>query len=135
MNWAVHPLRPRDFPRPLGFALETSRGPREISWSLGMYNPIHPSSQQCTDTLHAQHFQFFKSCLLMRQNTNSSVSINTIRYFLLWTSVYEHYTISFSIRTLFIGQVTHLTSFHSNSASQMPFIFFSLRRSFTAIVA
>ena len=53
INWVVHPLRPRDFPRhsrcPSGFALGTFLGPREISWSLGMYNPIHPSSQQCTD--------------------------------------------------------------------------------------
>ena len=32
----------------------TSRGPREISWSLGMYNPIHPSSRQCTDTMHTK---------------------------------------------------------------------------------
>ena len=54
MNWVVHPLRPQDFPRPSrcpsGFALGTSLGPQEISWSSGMYNPIHPSSRQCMDT-------------------------------------------------------------------------------------
>ena len=56
MYWVVHPFRPRDFPRPLrcssGFALGTSLGPREISRSSGMYNSIHPSSRQCTDTLY-----------------------------------------------------------------------------------
>ena len=55
MYWVVHPLRPQDFPWPSrcpsGFALGTSLGPREISRSSGMYNPIHPSSRQCTDTL------------------------------------------------------------------------------------
>ena len=39
MNWVVHPLRPRDFPRPSrcpsGFALGTSLGPREISRAEG----------------------------------------------------------------------------------------------------
>ena len=60
MYWVAHPLRPRDFPRPSrcpsGFALGTSLGPREISWSSGMYNPIHPSSRQCTDTFpHRYH--------------------------------------------------------------------------------
>ena len=35
-------------------ALEMSLGlwPREISWSSGMYNPIPPSSRQCTDNIH-----------------------------------------------------------------------------------
>ena len=51
-EWVAHPLRPQDFPRPSscpsGFALGTSLGPREISWSLGMYNPIRPSSRECT---------------------------------------------------------------------------------------
>ena len=32
-------------------ALGTSLGPQEISWSSGMYNPIHPSSRQCTYTI------------------------------------------------------------------------------------
>ena len=36
---------------PSGFALGTSLGPREISWSSGMYNPIHPSSRQSTYTI------------------------------------------------------------------------------------
>ena len=55
MYCVVYSLRPQDFPRPSrcpsGFALGKSFGPREISWSSGMYNPIHPSSQQCTDTI------------------------------------------------------------------------------------
>ena len=46
MYWGVHPRRPRDFPRPErcpdpeGKARGTSRGPREISRSEGMYNPF-----------------------------------------------------------------------------------------------
>ena len=36
------------FPLPLEMSLGTSLGPREISWSLGMYNPIRPSSRECT---------------------------------------------------------------------------------------
>ena len=55
MYWVVHPRRPRDFPRPErcpeGEARGTSRGPREISRSEGMYNPIHPDSRQCTAIL------------------------------------------------------------------------------------
>ena len=34
-------------PSALKMSLSTSLGPREISWSSGMYNPIHPSSRQC----------------------------------------------------------------------------------------
>ena len=38
-EYIVHPLQPRDFPRPSrcpsGFALGTALGPREISWSGG----------------------------------------------------------------------------------------------------
>ena len=44
MYRVVHPWRQRDFLRPErcpeGFALGTSQGPREISWSSGMYNPF-----------------------------------------------------------------------------------------------
>ena len=54
-EWVVHPRRPRDFPRPErcpeGEARGTSRGPREISRSEGMYNLIHPDSRQCTAIL------------------------------------------------------------------------------------
>ena len=51
IHLVVHPLRDQDFPQPSGFALGTSLRPREISWSSGMYNRMHPSSWQCTDTI------------------------------------------------------------------------------------
>ena len=35
------------FPSALEMSLGTFLGPREISWSSGMYNPIHSSSRQC----------------------------------------------------------------------------------------
>ena len=43
-RWHRDFLRPWDFPRALEIYLE-------ISWSSGMYNPIHPSSRQRTDTI------------------------------------------------------------------------------------
>ena len=61
---------------PSGFALGTSLGPREIFWSSGMYNPIHPSSRQCTQTMQmivkvylvSQHFLQSASKSLLVQN-------------------------------------------------------------------
>ena len=54
----VHLLRPQDFPRPSrgnsGFALGTSLGGSGNLLVVGdvqLYNPIHPSSQQCTYTM------------------------------------------------------------------------------------
>ena len=44
--WEIHPLRPRDFPRPLrfpsGFALGKSLGSREISWARGWISQYLP---------------------------------------------------------------------------------------------
>ena len=60
-EWVVHPLWPLDFPRPsrcpLGFALETSLGAREISWSSGMYNPFSHHWQGSIDfnTVRSTH--------------------------------------------------------------------------------
>ena len=54
--WEIHPLRPRDFPRPSrfpsGFALGKSLGSREISWASGMDFPIPPSFWWSTDTIY-----------------------------------------------------------------------------------
>lgn len=44
--WVVHPLRPQYLPQSARFF-----GPRDISQLLRMYNPIHPSSRQCTDKM------------------------------------------------------------------------------------
>ena len=53
--WEIHPLRPRDFPRPSrfpsGFALGKSLGSREISRASGMDFPIPPSFWWSTDTI------------------------------------------------------------------------------------
>ena len=55
-SWEIHPLRPRDFPRPSrfpsGFALGKSLGSREISWASGMDFPIPPSFWWSTDTFY-----------------------------------------------------------------------------------
>ena len=53
--WEIHPLRPRDFPRPSrfpsGFALGKSLGSRKISWASGMDFPIPPEFWWSTDIL------------------------------------------------------------------------------------
>ena len=47
----------------------TSRflGPQEISWLSGMYNPIHPSSRQCTYTFspHFFHSEISREVLIL----------------------------------------------------------------------
>ena len=42
---------------PSGFAPMKSLEPQEISRSLGIYNPTHPSSRQCRDTKHPSYWQ------------------------------------------------------------------------------
>ena len=53
--WEIHPLCPRDFPRPSrfpsGFALGISFGSWEISWASGMDFPIPPLSWWRTDPI------------------------------------------------------------------------------------
>ena len=54
----------------LTLALWTFLRPRQISWSSGMYNPIHPSSRQCTDTILPQYSSTVLK--ILEQNTKYS---------------------------------------------------------------
>ena len=52
-EWIVHPLWPQDVPRAVG--------PQEISWSSGLYKPIHSSSRQRAFTMSWNVLQSIRS--------------------------------------------------------------------------
>ena len=79
MNWVKHPLWPRDFPR-----------------SSGMYNPIHPSSWQCTYTIPPSFWW----------STNTVIWKSISKYFV---KVFLGVTFFYSQGTL-IGQGWHMAS-------------------------
>ena len=77
-------------------ALEMSLGlrPREISRSSGMYNPIHPSSRQCTYTILCPML-----CNAMRYTLS-----NTIQYFVqFWGAAYLHPFLLYSFICFYIN--------------------------------
>ena len=83
--------------RPLSFTLAgIPLGPREISRSSGMYNPIHPSSWQCTYTIPPSFWW----------STNTVIWKSISKYFV---KVFLGVTFFYSQGTL-IGQGWHMAS-------------------------